>query len=113
MGQSLVNRVEAEMVLCLFKELTAADPALRSRPAIAVISPYKAQVRRAWASYLVTRDQKVLKLEAEGKHDAAVAMATGPLREAFHAAMQAAEKLWAQHLAGTRAATTASHPYLR
>lgn len=45
MGTSLVNRVEAEMVLCLFKELTSADPALRSRPAIAVISPYKAQVR--------------------------------------------------------------------
>ncbi len=44
-GTSLVNRVEAEMVMCLFKELTSADPALRSRPAIAVISPYKAQVR--------------------------------------------------------------------
>lgn len=42
-GTSLVNRVEAEMVLCLYKELTTADPQLRTRPAIAVISPYKAQ----------------------------------------------------------------------
>ncbi len=40
-----MNRVEAEMVLCLYKELTAAEPRLRTSPAIAVISPYKAQAR--------------------------------------------------------------------
>lgn len=39
-----MNRVEAEMVVCLYRELTAAHPHLRTSPAIAVISPYKAQV---------------------------------------------------------------------
>ena len=43
-GTSLVNRVEAEMVLRLYGALTAATPRLRDRPAIGVISPYKAQV---------------------------------------------------------------------
>ena len=43
-GTSLVNRVEAEMVLRLYGALTAAAPHLRDRPAIGVISPYKAQV---------------------------------------------------------------------
>jgi hypothetical protein len=45
-GTSLVNRVEAEMVLRLYGALTAAAPHLRDRPAIGVISPYKAQVQR-------------------------------------------------------------------
>jgi AAA domain len=43
-GTSLVNRVEAEMVMRLYGALTAAAPQLRDRPAIGIISPYKAQV---------------------------------------------------------------------
>jgi senataxin len=41
---SIVNKVEAEMVLCVYHNLTHAFPQLRKTGTVAVISPYKAQV---------------------------------------------------------------------
>ena len=41
---SLENRVEAEMVLCLYRQLITHYPQLRSGPHIGIISPYSAQV---------------------------------------------------------------------
>jgi hypothetical protein len=41
---SIVNKPEAEMVLCLYHNLTHAFPQLRKSGTVAVISPYKAQV---------------------------------------------------------------------
>lgn len=43
-GTSLVNRVEAELVMHIYMALTTAQPGLKDRPAIGIISPYKAQV---------------------------------------------------------------------
>lgn len=40
-----MNKVEAEMVLCVFQQLMRHFPDLTKRPATAVITPYKAQVR--------------------------------------------------------------------
>ncbi|KAK9812831.1 hypothetical protein WJX72_004417 [[Myrmecia] bisecta] len=44
-SSSLVNRVEVEMVLCIYRELVHRYPQLKRTPAVAVISPYKAQVK--------------------------------------------------------------------
>lgn len=41
---SIVNKVEAEMVLCLYHNMTHAFPQLKKVGTVAVISPYKAQV---------------------------------------------------------------------
>lgn len=43
-GSSIVNVMEVEMVLCVYRELVHAYPELRNKPSVAVISPYKAQV---------------------------------------------------------------------
>lgn len=43
-SNSLVNTTEAEVVLSIYRELIHRHPELRGRPAVAVISPYKAQV---------------------------------------------------------------------
>lgn len=43
-SSSLVNKVEAEMVLCVYQQLMRHFPDLIKRPATAVITPYKAQV---------------------------------------------------------------------
>lgn len=43
-SSSIVNRVEVEMVLCVYRELVHLHPDLRTKPSVAVISPYKAQV---------------------------------------------------------------------
>jgi hypothetical protein len=42
---SIVNKGEAEMVLCIYTELVSRYPHLRASHQIAVISPYSAQVR--------------------------------------------------------------------
>lgn len=39
-----MNKVEAEMVLCVYQQLMRHFPDLIKRPATAVITPYKAQV---------------------------------------------------------------------
>ena len=44
-SSSLVNKTEAEMVMSLFLALVQRYPQLRASSSIAVISPYKAQVR--------------------------------------------------------------------
>lgn len=49
-SSSIVNRVEVEMVLCIYRELVHLHPDLRTKPAVAVISPYKAQVPRVCIS---------------------------------------------------------------
>lgn len=41
---SIVNEEEAAFVLHLYRELTQAAPELRNTAAVAVITPYKAQV---------------------------------------------------------------------
>lgn len=43
-SSSIVNVIEVEMVLCVYRELVHAYPELRTKPSVAVISPYKAQV---------------------------------------------------------------------
>eukprot|EP00887_Chlorella_sp_A99_P004223 scaffold15.g4223.t1 len=43
-SSSLVNKAEAEVVLTAYRELTHRHAELRGRPAVGVISPYKAQV---------------------------------------------------------------------
>jgi len=43
-SSSIVNLVEVEMVLCVYRELVHLHPDLRTKPSVAVISPYKAQV---------------------------------------------------------------------
>jgi len=43
-SSSIVNVVEVEMVLCVYRELVHLHPDLRTKPSVAVISPYKAQV---------------------------------------------------------------------
>lgn len=43
-SSSLVNRAEAEVVLSTYRELIHRFPELKARPAVGVISPYKAQV---------------------------------------------------------------------
>lgn len=40
-----MNKVEAEMVLCVYQQLMRHFPDLIKRPATAVITPYKAQVQ--------------------------------------------------------------------
>ncbi|KAL0052040.1 hypothetical protein WJX82_006920 [Trebouxia sp. C0006] len=44
-SSSIVNVVEVEMVLCVYRELVHLHPDLRTKPSVAVISPYKAQVK--------------------------------------------------------------------
>ncbi|MEW5304818.1 MAG: hypothetical protein WDW36_007402 [Sanguina aurantia] len=44
-GGSAENKSEVSMVLSIYRELTAAHPHLRRSPCVAVISPYKAQVK--------------------------------------------------------------------
>ncbi len=44
-SSSLVNKVEAEMLLCVFQQFMRKLPELMQRPATAIITPYKAQVR--------------------------------------------------------------------
>ena len=41
----MVNKVEAEMLLCVFQQFMRKLPELMQRPATAIITPYKAQVR--------------------------------------------------------------------
>ena len=43
-SSSIVNVTEVEMVLCVYRELVHAYPDLKTKPSVAVISPYKAQV---------------------------------------------------------------------
>ena len=43
-SSSLVNKVEAEMLLCVFQQFMRKLPELTQRPATAIITPYKAQV---------------------------------------------------------------------
>jgi len=43
-SSSIVNVIEVEMVLCVYRELVHLHPDLRTKPSVAVISPYKAQV---------------------------------------------------------------------
>ena len=38
-SSSIVNRVEVEMVLCVYRELVHLHPDLRTTPSVAVISP--------------------------------------------------------------------------
>ena len=42
-SSSLVNKVEAEMLLCVFQQFMRKLPELTQRPATAIITPYKAQ----------------------------------------------------------------------
>lgn len=42
---SIVNRAEAEFVLCLYGHMLHVVPELKGTPSVAVISPYKAQVK--------------------------------------------------------------------
>lgn len=44
---SIINRMEAEMVLCIYRELVSRYPHLRNSHQIAIISPYSAQVEPA------------------------------------------------------------------
>ena len=44
---SIINKGEAELVLCLYRELVTRYPHLRTSNQIAVISPYSAQVNRS------------------------------------------------------------------
>lgn len=44
-SSSLVNHAEAEMVLSVYRELVHRCPELTMKPSVAIISPYKAQVR--------------------------------------------------------------------
>uniref|UniRef100_A0A7S0WSL5 Helicase ATP-binding domain-containing protein n=1 Tax=Chlamydomonas leiostraca TaxID=1034604 RepID=A0A7S0WSL5_9CHLO len=44
-GASIQNKAEANMVLCIYRELVHKFPALRKSASVAVISPYKAQVK--------------------------------------------------------------------
>lgn len=41
---SIINKMEAEMVLCIYRELVSRYPHLRTSHQIAIISPYSAQV---------------------------------------------------------------------
>jgi hypothetical protein len=50
---SMLNRAEAQFVLCLYKDMQASVAELREGTAsVAVISPYKAQVRRACSKHV-------------------------------------------------------------
>ena len=42
---SIINKTEAEMVLCIYRELVSRYPHLRTSHQIAIISPYSAQAR--------------------------------------------------------------------
>ena len=53
-SSSLVNKVEAEMLLCVFQQFMRKLPELTQRPATAIITPYKAHVC-AWADMHVAR----------------------------------------------------------
>lgn len=44
-SSSLVNTIEVEMVLCVYTQLIQFHPELKGKDSVAVISPYKAQVR--------------------------------------------------------------------
>ena len=44
-SSSLVNTLEVEMVLCVYTQLIQCHPELKGKDSVAVISPYKAQVR--------------------------------------------------------------------
>jgi superfamily I DNA and/or RNA helicase len=41
---SIINKMEAEMVVCIYRELVSRYPHLRTSHQIAIISPYSAQV---------------------------------------------------------------------
>lgn len=42
---SRYNKNEIELILAIFREMVERAPELKTTPAVAVISPYKAQVR--------------------------------------------------------------------
>lgn len=44
-SNSLLNHAEAEMVLSIYRELVHRFPQLKTKPSVAIISPYKGQVR--------------------------------------------------------------------
>ncbi|KAF5835699.1 P-loop containing nucleoside triphosphate hydrolase protein [Dunaliella salina] len=44
-GASIENKAEANMVLCVYREMVHRNPSLRKNASVAVISPYKAQVK--------------------------------------------------------------------
>ncbi|KAK9909662.1 hypothetical protein WJX75_005776 [Coccomyxa subellipsoidea] len=58
---SIINKMEAEMVLCIYRELVSRYPHLRTSHQIAIISPYSAQVK-------LLRTKFVEALGAEGRH---------------------------------------------
>lgn len=47
---SIINKMEAEMVLCIYRELVSRYPHLRTSHQIAIISPYSAQVPPSYQS---------------------------------------------------------------
>lgn len=53
-----MNKVEAEMILCVFQQLMRHFPELTKRPATAVITPYKAQVRRNTNDSLISHSTR-------------------------------------------------------
>ncbi|KAG1657489.1 hypothetical protein FOA52_001404 [Chlamydomonas sp. UWO 241] len=44
-SQSVQNKIEAQVVLCIYRELVHRYPALRRTPSVGIISPYKSQVK--------------------------------------------------------------------
>lgn len=51
-SSSLINRTEAELVLSIYRELVHRFPELKTKPAVAIISPYKAQVSWCFSPHL-------------------------------------------------------------
>ncbi|CAL8467911.1 g7449 [Coccomyxa elongata] len=58
---SIINKMEAEMVLCIYRELVSRYPHLRTSHQIAIISPYSAQVKLLRAKFVEA-------LGEEGRH---------------------------------------------
>lgn len=59
-SSSIVNVMEVEMVLCVFRELVHLYPSVKETPSVAVISPYKAQVLPTAVSLASVSNQRML-----------------------------------------------------
>ncbi|GFH19880.1 uncharacterized protein HaLaN_16908, partial [Haematococcus lacustris] len=61
-GASIQNKAEANMVLCIYRELVHRYPVLRKTASVAVISPYKAQVKLLRDSFAAALGEEAAKL---------------------------------------------------
>ncbi|GFR51045.1 hypothetical protein Agub_g13209, partial [Astrephomene gubernaculifera] len=61
-GASIMNKAEAHMVLVVYRELVHAYPQLRRTASVAVISPYKAQVKLLRDSFRTALGEEAARL---------------------------------------------------